>query len=233
MHDDLRNSGSQMRLYDVRNRRLYINTKERMRFLAVARQARQPVQNFALTLLYTGCRLSEALALRPVDLDTHGRLVSIRTLKKRNRHEVREVPIPPDLARALAPAESNPDHGLMREQQLNGGGDGGEVRFNGGYGAASLWSDNGRVPDRITGYRWIKKLMGEAGIEGAQASPKGLRHGYGVHAICSGVQLNMLRKWMGHASLSTTAIYANAVGREELAIADRMWLDQTVDYDRA
>jgi integrase len=33
----------------------------------------------------------------------------------------------------------------------------------------------------------------------------------------------MLRKWMGHSSIETTAIYANAVGKEEMEIAGRMW----------
>jgi site-specific recombinase XerD len=65
--------------------------------------------------------------------------------------------------------------------------------------------------------------MERAEIVGPQASPKGLRHGYGIHAVRSGVQLHMLQKWMGHASMTTTAIYVNAVGDEELEIADRMW----------
>ena len=65
--------------------------------------------------------------------------------------------------------------------------------------------------------------MSQANIYGPQACPKGLRHGYGIHAVRSGVQLHMLQKWMGHTSMSTTAIYANAVGSEELEIADRMW----------
>jgi hypothetical protein len=29
--------------------------------------------------------------------------------------------------------------------------------------------------------------------------------------------------WLGHAQLSTTAVYANAVGAEEKDIARRMW----------
>ena len=29
--------------------------------------------------------------------------------------------------------------------------------------------------------------------------------------------------WLGHAQLTTTAIYANAVGEEEQSIAARMW----------
>ena len=50
-----------------------------------------------------------------------------------------------------------------------------------------------------------------------------MRHGFGVHAISSGVPLNMLSKWMGHATLEVTAIYANALGAEEQSIAARMW----------
>jgi integrase/recombinase XerD len=32
-----------------------------------------------------------------------------------------------------------------------------------------------------------------------------------------------VQKWLGHAQLSTTALYANAVGAEEKDIAWRMW----------
>ncbi|WP_250565504.1 hypothetical protein [Adonisia turfae] len=40
----------------------------------------------------------------------------------------------------------------------------------------------------------------------------------------SGIQLNMLQKWMGHPDMKTTAIYANALGDEEREIAARMWV---------
>jgi len=33
----------------------------------------------------------------------------------------------------------------------------------------------------------------------------------------------MMQKWMGHASMETTAIYANALGREERKIASKLW----------
>ena len=33
----------------------------------------------------------------------------------------------------------------------------------------------------------------------------------------------MMQKWLGHAQLSTTAIYAHAGGAEEQTIAARMW----------
>ena len=53
-----------------------------------------------------------------------------------------------------------------------------------------------------------------------------LRHGFGVAAVTAGVPLNLVQKWLGHAQLSTTAIYADAVGEEEHAIAVRMWCSQ-------
>jgi site-specific recombinase XerD len=44
-----------------------------------------------------------------------------------------------------------------------------------------------------------------------------------VAAIQAGIPLNLLQRWLGHAQLTTTAIYANAVGPEERNIASRMW----------
>ena len=77
---------------------------------------------------------------------------------------------------------------------------------------------------RTTAFRRVKEAMHAAGIaDGPHKCPKGLRHGYGVHAIGCGVPLNMLSKWMGHASLEVTAIYANALGEEQHSIAARMW----------
>ena len=57
-----------------------------------------------------------------------------------------------------------------------------------------------------------------AGIpDGPHACPKGLRHGFGVQAVSRGIALNMVQKWLGHAQLTTTAIYANAVARRSRA----------------
>jgi len=84
---------------------------------------------------------------------------------------------------------------------------------------ARLWNMS-----RPTAWRQVKGVMDAAGIgAGPQASPKGLRHGFGVAAVSAGIPLNMVQKWLGHAQLSTTAIYAAAVGDEEHHIASRMW----------
>lgn len=190
-----------MRLYDHAHRRLYINAEERRRFMHAALACELQIASLCLTLLYSGCRISEALELTASAVQLEARILTFRTLKRRNSQVYREVPIPPDLAELIGRAHDLSASCLYRP----------------------LWGSQGHPLNRATAYRWVKSVMRRAGIQGKQACPKGLRHGYGIHALSSGVQLNMLQKWMGHASMSTTAIYANAVGAEEMAIADRMW----------
>ena len=76
---------------------------------------------------------------------------------------------------------------------------------------------------RMTGWRAVHDVMVAARLEGPHASPKGLRHGFGVAAVSAGIPLNLVQKWLGHAQLTTTAIYADAVGAEEEDTARRMW----------
>jgi len=69
----------------------------------------------------------------------------------------------------------------------------------------------------------ISTVFRRAGLEGPQATPKGFRHGFGVQAVTAGIPLNLVQKWLGHAQLSTTAIYADAAGAEEHQIMEKMW----------
>lgn len=192
---------AEMRLYTRDRRRLYVNDTERKAFIAAAIKAPAIARIFCLTLVYTGCRLSEARYLKREDLQLHEHLLSFGTLKRRQAGQTREVPIPDK---------------LMREFE--------HVHFSGLVKSTGfLFADENRPPPRVACYRWVKQVMATAGIAGPQACPKGLRHGYGVHATKRGVQLHMLQKWMGHASMKTTAIYATALGPEEQEVAKRMW----------
>ena len=65
--------------------------------------------------------------------------------------------------------------------------------------------------------------MRAAGIEGPQACPRGLRHGYGVAAVTAGVPLPTVAAVLGHASLDTTAIYTTAIGAEAREPVARVW----------
>ena len=52
-----------MRLYDTQGHRLYLTGSEREAFRKGAEQAPRAVRTYCHTLLYTGCRPSEAMAL--------------------------------------------------------------------------------------------------------------------------------------------------------------------------
>ena len=48
--------------------------------------------------------------------------------------------------------------------------------------------------------------MAAGGLDGPGASPKGLRHGFGVAGVSAGIPLNLVQNWLGHAQLTTTAM---------------------------
>src|SRR3954471_17635135 len=189
-------------LFDAEGRRLYFTEDERRAFIAAAAaKALREVRTFCGVLHATGCRISEALALTPQQVDLSGRVVVFESLKKRKRGVYRAVPVPPDLLDALDLV-----HGVREAQRR-------------GQAKALLWSWS-----RMTAYRQVQEIIAAAAIpDGPHARPKGLRHGFGVQAVSRGIALNMVQKWLGHAPLTTTAIYANAVGEEEQSIAARMW----------
>jgi integrase/recombinase XerD len=129
-------------------------------------------------------------------------VVVFESLKKRRTGIYRAVPVPPALLDALDMV-----HGVRECQRKRGSGRG-----------VLLWPWS-----RMTGWRAVHEVMEAAKISGPHASPKGLRHGFGVAAVTASIPLNLVQKWLGHAQLSTTAIYADAVGAEETDIAKRMW----------
>lgn len=143
-------------LIDPAGHRLYLTASERAAFLAAAAKADREVRTFCEVLHTTGCRISEALALtvRRVDLDA--RVLVFETLKKRRPGVFRTVPVPAplldtlDLVHGLREARKKPGDRLLWE-----------------------WS-------RTTAWRDVKGVMRAASIEGPQATPKGLHHGYGV-----------------------------------------------------
>jgi integrase len=199
---------SEMRLHDPAGNRLYLNAEERAAFLAAAR--RQPARDRTLceALHWTGCRPSELLEITPTRIDLSGGTIAIRSLKKRKdasggvKIVFRSVPVPAEFLDTLDIA-----HGIREAQKSRK------------KAAVSIWALS-----RVRIWQIVTRVMEQAGLpDGPNRSPKGLRHGFGVHAIVQGVPMHMVQKWMGHAQLSTTAIYADAVGKEEQDIAGRMW----------
>jgi integrase len=189
---------TQLSLYGRDGHRKYLTPAERERFiLASLACVRCEVGTLGLFLAYTGCRLSEALAITAGSIDRDECFVAILSLKKRRTDIIREVPLPVPLIERLA---------LLHDlEHLPPG--------------QSLWPWS-------RGQAWflIKRVMQIAAIgAGPHATPKGLRHAFAIHGLRSGVPIHLLQRWLGHASLATTAIYAQAIGAEERAFAQLMW----------
>ena len=90
-----------IQLYDPEGRRLYLTSAERDAFLDAATQADRPVRTLCAVLYYTGCRISEALALTPRRVDINGQTIIFESLKKRRRGVYRAVPVPETLIDTL------------------------------------------------------------------------------------------------------------------------------------
>ncbi len=184
-------------LYDKAGNRKYLTAAERRRFIAAARQNPAQMETFCLTLAYTGARISEVLALHASNVDLAAGVIVFESLKKRRKGIYRQVPVPKEL---LARLDATFDLQAIDP-------------------ALQLWPWS-----RTTAWKHVKAVMQDAAIPSFCAMPKALRHSFGVVGISEArVPLNMMQKWLGHSRIETTAIYANAVGPEERAIARRMW----------
>lgn len=188
-------------LYSARGKRKYLTHAERQRVLAVMSRQQTDAGLLGLTLAWTGARVSEVLALTADAFQVEAGVVALVTLKRR-RPMVREMPIPRALMAAL-----DQRYSLTAAQQ---DGDTGQLR---------LWRCC-----RSTAWRQMKTVMAEAGVSGRPACPRGLRHGFGVGTLQAGVPLPTVQIWLGHARMTTTAIYAEVSGPEERVYADRFQL---------
>jgi integrase len=83
-----------MDLYDRNGHRKYVTPAEGHEFLKAAEAAQRQVRTFCGTLAYTGCRISEALALTGDRVDLIDGVVVIESLKKRRKGIYRAAPVP-------------------------------------------------------------------------------------------------------------------------------------------
>jgi integrase len=151
--------------------------------------------------MWSGSRISETLALTPSGFDLDDGVVTIETLKRRAPGVLRQVPLPGFLLKELE-----------REFHLR------TLQKDSGTATRRLWRWS-----RTTAWRRLKELMKAAAVTDSAAMPKGLRHTFGVSAFRANVPPHLVQRWLGHASLRTTAIYGDVSGPEERDFASRLW----------
>lgn len=188
-------------LFTSDGKRKYLNAAEQAKFIAAAGQhERGEVRTFCLVMAHTGCRISEALALTPEGIDLAEGVIVFRTLKQREHVRYRAVPVPESTLDALELV-----HGIRKARRSKRVGE-------------PLWSWG-----RTRAWQLVGEVLAAAGIEGPHASPKGLRHAFGVLAAEKTRNPRLVQKWLGHTTLETTMIYMDLVGAEEQKTARAMW----------
>src|ERR1700730_9627069 len=146
-----------MKIVNENGERLYFTEDQRNALLAAAAKAPRDVRSFCNVLCYTGCRISEALALTPKNIDLSAKQIRFESLKKRKRGVWRAVPVPPDLLDTLDMVHGVREAQRKRNERLT----------------ENLWPWS-----RMTAWRKVQEIIEAAGIvEGPHACPKGLRHG--------------------------------------------------------
>ncbi|MEH6692470.1 MAG: tyrosine recombinase XerC [Pseudorhizobium pelagicum] len=151
-----------------------------------------------LTLLYgCGLRISEALGLRPTDVQPGDTVLRVTGKGGKTRivpllHLVIEAV---ETYRTLCPYVLAPDAALFR------GARGGPLQ-----------------PAIIQ--RGMQKLRGAFGLP-ETATPHALRHSFATHLLAGGGDLRTIQELLGHASLSTTQIYTGVDSARLLDVYDR------------
>ena len=147
-------------------------------------------------MLRTGLRVSEALALRRVDLrlEQDPPIIVVRADSPGNKaRKGREVPVPADLVESLRDLASS--HSKDHYQPM-------------------LNLSRQRIG------QVMKDVAQQVGIDPARAHPHAFRHTYGRNCVLRGIPIPVLQKWLGHASMVDTQRYV------ELAGAHHEWVSR-------
>ena len=144
------------------------------------------------------CGATLAIGRTAQQIDLSGRAVVFESLKKRRRGVYRAVPVPP----------GHPRHGARHP---------GSAAARPGDDAALALEPHDRLPAGAGGHHSGRHPGRPPRLpQGAAAR---LRRAGGQ----PGHRAEHAAEVLGHAQLTTTAIYATAMGEEEQSIAARMW----------
>jgi integrase/recombinase XerD len=139
------------------------------------------------TLYATGCRASEVVSLRPVDIDF--RRGSARCIGKGDKQRL--VPLGSRAREALQEYLSRDRPALIARHPST------ETVFV---------SRRGKPLSRVGLWRIVTDHARTAGLP-AGVSPHTLRHSFATHMLAGGADLRVVQEILGHASIGTTQIY--------------------------
>jgi len=138
---------------------------------------------FIITLLRTGGRIDEVLQLKAKDFSFDANTIKLRTLKRRGE-AYRVIPMHPELRSTILEYFLNSHIDPRSDEKV--------------FKMTRQGVD-----------KYFKKMQSSLGF---RIHAHKFRHTFAVKAIMSGVPLNVLQKWLGHASVFSTNVYTEVTG---------------------
>ncbi len=145
------------------------------------------------TLYATGLRVSELVALKLSEIDVDNRVIRCEN----GAGQVREIPIHAEAFECLMVYLEEGRAALLREEEED----------------ALFLNHRGRRLTRQGLWLIIKSRAEEAGLD-RKVTPHTLRHSFAYHLLDGGADLKEVQARLGHASISTTQVYA-MLGEDE------------------
>jgi integrase/recombinase XerD len=176
-------------------------THEQVR--AILSRVRTLRHRACLSLIYAcGLRLSEACAVKVSDIDRVRGLLHVRGKGSKERY----VPLP----EPMLPLLEDCWRSHRNETRL--------FPWVGRGGRGSYARNSQRHVPISTVQQAFRKAYLESGIT-KKVSVHSLRHAYATHLLEEGVSLRQIQEWLGHASPTTTTIYAHLTAQSVQAAA--------------
>jgi integrase/recombinase XerD len=196
------------RLFDEEGRRQFFSEEERGDFIKAAASAPDTTQTFCSLLHYTGCNFTEALNLTAGQVDFSRKAILFQRPIRGEYAYDRAVPVPEPFIALLDQV-----HDFRRAQ-------------SGIQAGERMWPQS-----KKTMHEKVSRVIAEAGISGGpHAVPKGIRHGFLVHAIRQRIILTRIAEWMGYSHIDyigeyamQLAVHAPEILEDERADAALMW----------
>lgn len=165
----------------------YLKDDEILKFLAgISNDFHQMIFSF---LFETGARVSEALAVKIIDIDFKNNSVKLTTLKRRNKNIVRVLTLSDSLINKILLYEKakflkNTDFVFLKKS---------------GNNSISVQAVNTAIK------KYFSLILGDA--YASMAHPHTLRHSRAVQLLNSGVNIMQVKAILGHSNLMNTMVY--------------------------
>lgn len=155
----------------------------------------KPRDRLIMEMMYqTGARVSELLMITSKDIDFHGSVIRMPTLKRKRVH-IRVIPIKAgllgEIARYIVAVKSEDNESLF---QIN----------------------------RTRVFQIVREACKKADLFDDRSHPHTFRHSFAIQCVLSGMPVLVLNELLGHSNIENTLIYTKVLASDSREFYERV-----------